>query len=57
VLSILDGLGGLRVIGADVVEVAPSYDDAGETTGLAAAEMTLSLITLMVGTPVENNKW
>jgi agmatinase len=57
VLSILDGLGGLRVIGADVVEVAPIYDGPGETTGLAAAEMTLSLITLMVGTPVENNEW
>jgi agmatinase len=57
VLSILDGLGGLRVIGADVVEVAPIYDNPGETTILAAAEIALSLVTLMVGTPVENNRW
>ncbi|KAI9877575.1 MAG: hypothetical protein M1830_003532 [Pleopsidium flavum] len=51
-LSILDGLEGLRVIGADVVEVAPIYDNPGETTVLAAAEITLSLLTLMVQTPV-----
>jgi agmatinase len=54
VLSILDGLRGLRVVGADVVEVAPIYDDRGETTVLAAAEITLSLVTLMVGTPVKD---
>lgn len=28
-LSILDGLEGLKVIGADVVEVAPIYDNPG----------------------------
>ncbi|QIX01557.1 hypothetical protein AMS68_007074 [Peltaster fructicola] len=37
-LTILDGLSGLELVGADVVEVAPVYDNAGETTGLAAAE-------------------
>jgi agmatinase len=52
-LSILDGLEGLKVIGADLVEVSPAYDSAGETTGLAAAEVVHSLITLMVATPVE----
>ena len=52
-LSILDGLGGMRVIGADVVEVAPMYDNAGETTVLAAAEVAQSLMTLMVSTPVK----
>lgn len=51
-LSILDGLGGLRVIGADVVEVAPAYDNPGETTLLAAAEVAHSLMSLMVETPV-----
>jgi arginase family enzyme len=39
VLYVLDGLAGLRVIGADVVEVVPIYDDRGETTVLAAAEI------------------
>jgi len=52
-LTILDGLEGLPVVGADVVEVAPVYDNPGETTVLAAAEVALSLITLMVDTPVK----
>jgi agmatinase len=53
-LSILDGLEGMKVIGADVVEVAPVYDNVGETTKLAAAEVVLSLVTLMVDTPVRS---
>jgi agmatinase len=52
-LSILDGLEGLKVIGADVVEVAPIYDNPGETTVLAAAEVAHSLMGLMVETPVK----
>ncbi|KAK7538306.1 arginase family-domain-containing protein [Phyllosticta citribraziliensis] len=51
-LSILDGLTGLQVIGADVVEVAPVYDNVGEPTTLAAAQIADSLLTLMVQTPV-----
>ncbi|KAF1990806.1 arginase family protein [Aulographum hederae CBS 113979] len=51
-LTILDGLAGLPVIGADVVEVAPAYDNVGETTVLAAAEVAHSLLTLMVKQPV-----
>ncbi|ROW12032.1 hypothetical protein VPNG_05196 [Cytospora leucostoma] len=51
-LTILDGLAGLNVIGADVVEVAPVYDNNGETTCLAAAEVGRSLIGLMVAQPV-----
>lgn len=53
-LTILDGLSGLKVVGADVVEVAPIYDNPGETTILAAAEVGLSLLTLMVDTPVQS---
>ncbi|KAF2427796.1 Arginase/deacetylase [Tothia fuscella] len=45
-LSILDGLEGLEVVGADVV--APIYDNPGETTVLAASEVAHSLLTLMV---------
>ncbi|XPS99746.1 Agmatinase [Ascochyta lentis] len=52
-LSILDGLEGLQVVGADVVEVAPIYDNPGETTVLAAAEVVRSLLTLMVNKPVQ----
>ncbi|GKT41457.1 putative agmatinase 1 [Colletotrichum spaethianum] len=53
-LTILDGLEGLSVVGADVVEVAPAYDNNGETTILAAAEVAYSLIDLMVLTPVQS---
>jgi hypothetical protein len=35
------------------VEVAPIYDNPGETTVLAAADVVLSLLTLMVNKPVE----
>ncbi|KAI0882232.1 arginase [Annulohypoxylon maeteangense] len=51
-LTILDGLNGLNIIGGDVVEVAPVYDTKGETTVLAAAEVAFSLIELMVENPV-----
>jgi agmatinase len=44
----------MRVIGADVVEVAPIYDNPGETTVLAAAEVVHSLMSLMVETPVKS---
>ena len=36
-----------------LVEVAPAYDNPGETTVLAAAEVALSLIGLMVKKPVQ----
>jgi agmatinase len=36
-----------------LVEVAPIYDNPGETTVLAAAEVALSLLTLMVKQPVK----
>lgn len=51
-LAILDGLEGLKVVGADVVEVAPVYDNMGETTCIAAAEVARSLLGLMVDVPV-----
>ncbi|PWY75109.1 arginase family protein [Aspergillus heteromorphus CBS 117.55] len=51
-LSIVDGLRGLPVVGADVVEVAPVYDSVGETTTLAAAEVANSLVGLMVARAV-----
>jgi agmatinase len=53
-LTIIDGLKGLQVVGADVVEVAPVYDNPGETTVLAAAEIVQSLLTLMVQTPIDS---
>jgi agmatinase len=44
------------MIDSVLVEVAPVYDNAGQTTVLAAAEVALSLIRLMVKTPVASLK-
>jgi agmatinase len=46
VLGILRGLAGLRLVGADVVEVAPAYDPA-EMTTVAAAHICYELLALM----------
>ncbi|KAF6011797.1 hypothetical protein HII13_002265 [Brettanomyces bruxellensis] len=46
-LTVLDGLEGLNVVGGDVVEVSPPYDSA-EITSLAAAQVADSIISLMV---------
>lgn len=47
-LTILDGLEGLKVIGGDVVEVAPAYDTNAEITSVVAAQVADSIITLMI---------
>ena len=44
----------MNVIGGDVVEVAPIYDDPGQTTALAAAQVAVSLLALMVDRPVKS---
>lgn len=49
-LGVLRGLAGLSVISADVVEVAPAYDQA-EITSLAAATVTYELINLLALSP------
>jgi agmatinase len=46
VLGILRGLAGTRLVGADVVEVAPAYDHA-EMTSIAAAHICYELLALM----------
>jgi agmatinase len=45
-LGILRGLAGMRLAGADVVEVAPAYDHA-EVTTVAAAHVCYELLGLM----------
>ncbi|KAJ8607100.1 hypothetical protein MRB53_040536 [Persea americana] len=50
-LSIIRGLKDLNLVGADIVEVAPAYDNAGETTALAAADLAFEVLTNMVITP------
>ncbi|RXZ43950.1 agmatinase [Crenobacter cavernae] len=45
-LAIVRGLGDLNIVGADVVEVAPSYDQS-EVTALAAAHIACDILCLM----------
>ncbi|ODV58474.1 agmatinase [Ascoidea rubescens DSM 1968] len=47
ILSIIDGLVGINLVGADVVEVSPIYDSAGQITVLAAAQIIDSFLGLM----------
>ena len=45
-LGFLRALRGLRLVGADVVEVSPPYDGPGQPTALAAANVALDLLAL-----------
>ena len=49
-LNVLRGLAGLNIISADVVEVAPAYDQA-ELTSLAAATSVYEIINLLARSP------
>jgi agmatinase len=44
-IAVIRGLGGIRIAGADVVEVAPAYDHA-EVTAIAAANIVYELLCL-----------
>ncbi|MFC5382639.1 agmatinase [Aquipuribacter nitratireducens] len=46
-LALLRGFAGLRLVGVDVVEVAPAYDHA-QVTGIAAAHAVYELLSAMV---------
>ena len=45
-VALLRALRGIRLVGCDVVEVAPPYDGAGQPTALAAANVALDLLAL-----------
>jgi agmatinase len=47
-IRILRGVERLNLVGADIVEVSPSYDNKGETTALAAAQAAFEIVTSMV---------
>jgi agmatinase len=47
-LALLRALRGIRLVGCDVVEVAPPYDGPGQPTALAAANVALDLLALRV---------
>lgn len=44
---IIKGLEGIKLVGADVVEVSPPYDTNAETTSVAAADLLQDIIALM----------
>ncbi|EIN09870.1 agmatinase [Punctularia strigosozonata HHB-11173 SS5] len=50
--KILKGLDGLKIVGADIVEVAPDYDTQSELTQIAAANIGWDLLALMAKTPL-----
>ncbi|KAL2005462.1 hypothetical protein VTN00DRAFT_2673 [Thermoascus crustaceus] len=58
-IRILRGIEKLNIVGADIVEVSPSYDNAGETTALAAAQVAFEIITSLVkaGVPEDLGGW
>ncbi|KAJ6183589.1 arginase family-domain-containing protein [Penicillium mononematosum] len=47
-ISILRGLEDLNLVGADVVEVSPPYQNRGEETSFAAAQVVYELLTSMI---------
>jgi len=42
------GLEGINLVGADVVEVSPPYDTIAEITCIAATDLLIDIMTLMV---------
>lgn len=52
VLAIISGLAELKIVGADLVEVAPMYDTVAEQTGQVAAEILYEILTVMIRSPV-----
>lgn len=47
-IRVLRGVEGLNIVGADVVEVSPAYQGAGEETALAAAQVVYEILSSMV---------
>jgi len=50
--KIMQGLAGLKIVGADIVEVAPGYDTQDEITQIAAANIGYDILALMAKTPL-----
>lgn len=51
-MSILRGLAGIKLVGMDMVEVAPAYD-VGEITALAASQLAMEMIAIYASRPEE----
>jgi agmatinase len=55
-IRILRGLEGLNLVGADVVEVSPAYQNNGEETALAAAQVVYEVLSSMVKKGLEGTR-
>jgi agmatinase len=44
----IKGLEGILLVGADVVEVSPPYDTQAEITSIAATDVLINMLALMV---------
>jgi agmatinase len=53
-LHIIDGVSkaGVKIIGSDVVEFTPVYDNAAETTSIAIGDIIYEILQWMVHVPV-----
>ena len=49
--EIIRGLHPLHIVGGDLVEVSPPYDNAGQSTALAASDLLYEMISIMVMNP------
>ena len=54
-LKVVRGLQGLKLVGMDVVEVAPAYDHA-EITSLAGATLALEYLYVLAANKIVANK-
>ncbi|RDW71542.1 putative agmatinase [Coleophoma cylindrospora] len=57
-MHIIRGLAdaGLKIVGGDVVEFTPIYDNAAETTGIAVGQIVVEILKWMVRVPVNSPK-
>jgi agmatinase len=53
-LRIIDGLSkaGVKIVGTDVVEFTPVYDNSAETTAIAVTEIIYEVLQWMIRVPV-----
>ena len=53
-LRILNGLSkaGVQIVGADVVEFSPVYDNSAETSAIAVSQLVYEILQWMIRVPV-----
>lgn len=56
-LAVIRGLSnaGVKIIGADIAELSPVYDDVSQSTATVVAQLVFELLQWMVKVPVKRN--